>query len=164
MLKEFKPTKYIDFYSSPHPVQAKIARVIARAIKGLTVYEAADLAQCSTYAVRELLKTMQSINSVYICEWRRTSDTALTAVYAVGSLPTAKKPQSVRAQRLIRKKTPTPTTKKVEVVEDSPEVLYYKALAKALVPERTPQEVCEVNWKYLCYINPDVVKYFSATT
>ena len=155
MPKAFKPTRYIDFYSSPYPVQAKIARVIARAKEGLSAYEAADLAQCSVYSVRTVLKTMRAIKGVYVCEWRRTSDTALTAVYAVGELPDVKKPESIRAQDLIRKKAIAIAIaiKPVKVVEDSPEVLYYKALAKALVPVRDAQEQQVVRRQYWNHIS-----------
>jgi len=164
------PKRFTDYFSSPHPVQAKIARVISRTKNGLTAYEIQDLAECSVYSVRTVLKAMQAIQAVYICEWRRTSMTGLTAAYKVGSLPDVEKPKIVRNQVLVQKNIEQPVAKKskevvkVEVIKDSPEVLHYRALAKALIPERNEQEQRKVNWKYLCHISPDVVKYFSATT
>lgn len=162
--KSFRPQKFKDFYESPHPIQAKIARVIARAEKGLTVNEMQERAQCSVYSVRTVIKAMQAIKSVYIADWIRTAPTSLTAVYAMGSLPDVEKPTSVRDKELVQKKVSKPVIKPVAVVEDSPEVLHYRALAQALVPKRNEQEQQEVNWKYLCHISPGVVKYFSATT
>jgi hypothetical protein len=154
--KSFAPKRFIDYFSSPHPVQAKIARVIARGEKGLTTYEIQDLADCSVYSVRTVLKAMQSIKAIYICEWRRTSLTGLTAVYKVGSLPNVEKPKSVRDQAVVRKEAAPPVIKKVEVVKDSPEVLHYKALAKALVPKRNEQEQREVNSLYLNWISEGI--------
>jgi hypothetical protein len=99
-----------------------------------------------------------------------TGLTGFAAVYKVGSLPDVERPKVVGDQAVALKKVKPPVTKKdkevekVEIVKDSPEALHYRALAKALIPERNEQEQREVNWKYLCHISPDVVKYFSATT
>ena len=151
--KSFRPQKFKDFYESPHPVQSKIARVIARAKKGLTAYEIQDLAGCSVYSVRTVLKTMKAIKGVYIVGWRRTAPTSLTAVYAMGSLPDVEKPTSVRDKELVRKKVSKLIIRPVEVVEDSPETLHHKALAEALVPKRNEQEQREVNRLYLNWIS-----------
>jgi len=151
--KSFRPQKFKDFYESPHPIQAKIARVIARAKKGLTAYEIQDLAGCSVYSVRTVLKTMKAIKGVYIVGWRRTAPTSLTAVYAMGSLPDVEKPTSVRDRELVRKKVSKRVIRAVEVVEDSPESLHYKALAEVLVPKRNEQEQREVNRLYLNWIS-----------
>jgi len=151
--KSFRPQKFKDFYDSPHPVQSKIARVIARAKKGLTAYEIQDLAGCSVYSVRTVLKTMKAIEGVYIVGWRRTAPTALTALYAMGSLPDVEKPASVRDQELVRKKVGKLIITPVAAVEASPEMLHYKALAEALVPKRNEQEQREVNSMYLNWIS-----------
>lgn len=150
--KSFKPTRFIDFYESPHPVQASIARVIARAEKGLTVYEIQDLAGCSVYSVRSVIKTMQAIKGVYIIDWRRTSSTAVTAVYAVGSLPDADRPTSFHKREIVRRNADRLAAKTIEAIKDSAEALHYKALAHALVPKRDEQEQREVNNRYLNYI------------
>ena len=151
--KSFRPQKFKDFYESPHPIQAKIARIIARAKKGLTAYEIQDLAGCSVYSVRTVLKTMKAIKGVYIVGWIRTAPTSLTAVYAMGSLPDVEKPTSVRDKELVRKKVSKLIIRPVEVVEDSPESLHYKALAEVLVPKRNEQEQREVNRLYLNWIS-----------
>ena len=151
--KSFRPQKFKDFYESPHPIQAKIARVIARAKKGLTAYEIQDLAGCSVYSVRTVLKTMKAVKGVYIVGWRRTAPTALTALYAMGSLPDVEKPTSVRDRELVRKKVSKRVIRAVEAVEDSPESLHYKALAEVLVPKRNEQEQREVNRLYLNWIS-----------
>ena len=151
--KSFRPQKFKDFYESPHPIQAKIARVIARANKGLTAYEIQDLAGCSVYSVRTVLKTMKAIKGVYIVDWVRTAPTSLTAVYAMGSLPDVEKPTSVRDRELVRKKVSKRVIRAVEVVEDSPESLHYKALAEVLVPKRNEQEQRDVNRLYLNWIS-----------
>jgi hypothetical protein len=151
--KSFRPQKFKDFYESPHPIQAKIARVIARAKKGLTAYEIQDLAGCSVYSVRTVLKTMKAVKGVYIVGWRRTAPTALTAVYAMGSLPDVEKPTSVRDQELVRKKVSKLIIRPVEVVEDSPEILHCRELSGALVPKRNEQEQREVNRLYLNWIS-----------
>jgi hypothetical protein len=151
--KSFRPQTFKDFYDSPHPVQSKIARVIARAKKGLTAYEIQDLAGCSVYSVRTVLKTMKAIEGVYIVGWRRTAPTALTALYAMGSLPDVEKPASVRDQELVRKKVGKFIITPVAAVEASPEMLHYKALAEALVPKRNEQEQREVNSMYLNHIS-----------
>lgn len=151
--KSFRPQKFKDYYDSPHPVQAKIARVIARAKKGLTAYEIQDLAGCSVYSVRTVLKTMKAIKGVYIVDWVRTAPTALTAVYAMGSLPDVEKPTSVRDKELMQKKVSKRAIRPVEVVEDSPETLHYRALTKAIVPKRNEQEQQEVNRLYLNWIS-----------
>jgi hypothetical protein len=151
--KSFRPQKFKDFYESPHPVQSKIARIIARAKKGLTAYEIQDLAGCSVYSVRTVLKTMKAIKGVYIVGWRRTAPTALTALYAMGSLPDVEKPASVRDQELVQKKVSKIIITPVEAVEASPETLHYKALAGVLVPKRNEQEQQEVNRLYLNWIS-----------
>jgi hypothetical protein len=43
--------------------------------------------------------------------------------------------------------------KEIKVIEDSPEVLHYRAMAKALVPKRNEQEQQEVNRLYLNWIS-----------
>jgi hypothetical protein len=151
--KSFRPQTFKDFYESPHPVQSKIARVIARAKKGLTAYEIQDLAGCSVYSVRTVLKTMKAIEGVYIVGWRRTAPTALTALYAMGSLPDVEKPASVRDQELVRKKVGKLIITPVAAVEASPEMLHYQALAGVLVPKRNEQEQREVNRLYLNWIS-----------
>ena len=151
--KSFRPQKFKDFYESPHPVQSKIARVIARANKGLTAYEIQDLAGCSVYSVRTVLKTMKAIKGVYIVGWRRTAPTALTALYAMGSLPDVEKPAPVRDQELVQKKVSKLIITPVAAVEASPEMLHYKALAGVLVPKRNEQEQQEVNRLYLNWIS-----------
>lgn len=160
--QSFRPTRFIDFFESPHKVQAKIARVIVRAVKGLTVPEIQELAGCSADTVRTTLKTMQQIKGVYIADWRHGNN--ITPVYAVGSLPDVEKPLSVREKVAVQKKASMPCIAQAEGIEDSPETSHYKALAEALVPKRDEQEQREVNWKYLCHISPGVVKYFGATT
>ena len=151
--KSFRPQKFKDFYESPHPIQVKIARIIARAKKGLTAYEIQDLAGCSVYSVRTVLKTMKAIKGVYIVGWRRTAPTALTALYAMGSLPDVEKPASVRDQELVQKKVRKLIITPVAAVEARPEMLHYKALAEALVPKRNEQEQREVNRLYLNWIS-----------
>ena len=151
--KSFRPQKFKDFYESPHPIQAKIARIIARAKKGLTAYEIQDLAGCSVYSVRTVLKTMKAIKGVYIVGWRRTAPTALTALYAMGSLPDVEKPAPVRDQELVQKKVSKLIITPVAAVEASPEMLHYKALAGVLVPKRNEQEQQEVNRLYLNWIS-----------
>ena len=160
--KSSPPKRFIDYFDSPHPVQAKIARVIARTEKGLTTHEIKELAGCSAYSVRTVLKAMRAIESVYICEWRRTSMTGLTgfaAVYRVGSSPDVEKPTVVNGQILEPNKVNPKVNKKdkdVKVTEPSPEVLHYKAIAKALVPKRNEKEQREVNSLYLNWISEGI--------
>jgi hypothetical protein len=155
------PKRFTDYFSSPHPVQAKIARAISRTKKGLTAYEIQDLAECSVYSVRSVLKAMQAIKAVYICEWRRTSTTGLTAAYKVGSLPDAEKPKLIRDQVLVQKNIEQPVVKKskeAKVIEVAPCPItqHLIALAKALVPERNEQEQREVNRLYLNWISEGI--------
>jgi len=96
---------------------------------------------------------MKAIEGVYIVGWRRTAPTALTALYAMGSLPDVEKPASVRDQELVRKKVGKFIITPVAAVEASPEMLHYKALAEALVPKRNEQEQREVNSMYLNHIS-----------
>ena len=155
------PKRFTDYFSSPHPVQAKIARAISRTKKGLTAYEIQDLAECSVYSVRSVLKAMQAIKAVYICEWRRTSTTGLTAAYKVGSLPDAEKPKIVRDQVLVQKNIEQPVVKKSKedkVIEAAPCPItqHLIALSKALVPKRNEQEQQEVNRLYLNWISEGI--------
>jgi len=96
---------------------------------------------------------MKAIKGVYIVGWRRTAPTALTALYAMGSLPDVEKPASVRDQELVRKKVGKLIITPVAAVEASPEMLHYKALAEALVPKRNKQEQREVTRLYLNWIS-----------
>jgi hypothetical protein len=159
--KGFAPKRFIDYLSSPHPIQAKIARVIARTEKGLTAYEIQDLAGCSVYSVRSVLKAMKALKGVYVCDWRRTSMTGLTgfaAVYKVGSLPDVERPKVVGDQVVAPKKAKAPVIKKdkeVKVIEAPPCPItqHLIALSKALVPKRNEQEQQEVNRLYLNWIS-----------
>lgn len=149
--QSFKPAKFIDFFESPHKVQAKIARVIVRAVEGLTVTEIQTLAGCSAATVRTTVQIMRRIKGVYVIAWRHGK--VIMPIYAVGSLPDAVKPESARAQ--VRKKAP-PSTASVAasvVVEVSPEVLHFKNIASALVPKRNDQEQQEINRLYLNWIS-----------
>jgi len=62
-------------------------------------------------------------------------------------------------QVVVPKKAKPPVVKKdkqekeIKVIEDSPEVLHYRAMAKALVPKRNEQEQQEVNRLYLNWIS-----------
>ena len=104
--QSFKPAKFIDFFESPHKAQAKIARVIVRAVEGLTVTEIQTLAGCSAATVRATVQIMRRIKGVYITAWRQGK--VIMPVYAVGSLPDVVKPEPVRTQ--VSKKAPPSTT------------------------------------------------------
>lgn len=149
--QSFKPTRFVDFFESPYKVQAKIARVIVRAAKGLTVPEIQELAGCSADTVRTTLRAMQSIKGVYIADWRH--DKNITPVYAVGSLPDVEKPLSVREKVAIQKNACGSQVARVENHTDSPEALHFKNIASALVPLRNDQEQQEVNRLYLNWIS-----------
>lgn len=147
--QSFKPTRFVDFFESPYKVQAKIARVIVRAVKGLTVPEIQELAGCSADTVRTTLKTMQQIKGVYIADWKHGK--TITPVYAVGSLPDVEKPLSVREKVSAQKKAPVAAAS--VVVAASPEVTHFKNIASALVPKRNDQEQQEINRLYLNWIS-----------
>jgi hypothetical protein len=160
----FRPTRFIDFYKSPYPKQVLVAKEIARAEKGTTVQELMTATGAGEGTIRTTINNMRRIKAVYVSGWKQTGENSsgVAAVYSVGNLPDAEKPMSKRALRAAGRPVPPPPPP--DPTHDSYMSEYYKELAGALVPKRNEQEQREVNWKYLCHINPGVVKYFSATT
>lgn len=151
--QSFKPKRFADIFDSPHPIQVKIARVIARSEKGLTVPEIQELAGCSADSVRTLLKVLRAIKGVYISDWRQGRNA--TAVYSLGSLPDVEKPVLERSTVLVSKQA-APVSVEREAIKEEALSSQYQALIKALVPKRNEQEQREINRLYLNWISEGI--------
>lgn len=145
--QSFRPQRFTDFFNSPYPLQVKVARIIARAEKGLSIPEIQERAGCSADSVRSMLKTMRKLKSVYISEWRKGRN--VTAVYSLGSLPDAERPVVENAPALASKKPAAVKEAAKEVIA----VNHYAAVANALAPQRNEKKRQEVNRMYLNWIS-----------
>ena len=152
---KFNPTTFNDFFESPNPLQAQIARVIARHPNGLTALEIADLAGGSITAAKATLALMKWVRGVYIQKWTQKG-TSMSATYVRGDKADATKPATRREVQEAKRRAVDPLQIAAIETQLTQEAKHMRALAHALVPKRNATQQHQVNRQYLNWISGGV--------
>lgn len=145
--KRFIPKRFIDYFDSPHPKQAAVAKALAAAQKPVTTQDLVALSGIKKVTVRKTISDMHTYGFVYISQWLKLYESGYVAAYSIGDNGDKQKPLSRRAMREAQKR------KEGNTIPVSSVPAHFRDLAKALVPVRTPDQQRKVNNLYLNWIS-----------
>lgn len=135
--------------------QSRAYRQLSRIFYSGAAVSTKDLVGMTNVSISSIwvaVKAMKDAGLIYIVRWEKPQNggTTTLAVYKMGNMKDAPKPAPLpHTQKRQAYKEQTPLEKA------PPDVTVWHELANALVPKRTPEEIWEVNWRYLCWLNPE---------
>jgi hypothetical protein len=123
----------------------------------MTAREMAEKTGISLASVQSSLADFKNMKMAHVCRWEKPEHqpTTTLAVYKIGDGEDAPRPKPRYLDDGQTKKARAQAKLDAQEVQTQT----WKDLTKLLIPKRTPQEMREVNWRYLCYLSPDAVKY-----
>ena len=133
-------------------VYRQVARLFFNGFSGTTHDLAAKL-DVSLSSVWMAIKAFKQAELIHIVRWVKPDNKpkSVMAVYCAGNEPDAPKPKPKDPTQVARnKKHRTLVKDKVEHEQDKYD---WQGIAQALVPQRTPEQVAEINRLYLNWIS-----------
>lgn len=152
------PQTYGDLLWHPRISYRKVSKALYDGDE-LTSPQIAEMTGVSLTSVKNSLAYFKQLGFVHVCRWEMPEDkpNSVFAVYKLGKGLNAPKPAPRYLEDYRAKKAEKEEAKKIA----QQGVQAWKTLTECLVPKRSDEEIHEVNWRYLCWISPEAVKYVS---
>ncbi len=122
----------------------------------MTARDIAKTTGISLASVQASLADFKNMKMAHVCGWENPEDrpNSALAIYKIDEGEDAPRPKPRYLDDDQTKKERAQAKLDAQEVQNQT----WRDLASLLIPKRTPQEMQEVNWRYLCYVSPDAVK------